>query len=247
MFSSLTAEEWAGALDAAAAEVLDAARVHRPPVDALAVANAIGLTVATDDCQQGRARYVHLRGHRGRTSRPTILVRSDPRAERRHWAVAHEIGEHVACRVFHYLGVDPRIVSPRIREAVANQMAGRLLLPTAWFVPDAAAADCDLFVLKSRYLTASHELIARRMLELPAPAIASIFDRGRLTFRRGNVPGRTPPPSPEEIRCWKTVHRTGRPDEASHDTSRIRAWPVHEPDWKREILRTELTCEPTWA
>ncbi len=247
MFSSLTAEEWAASLDAVAAEVLDAARVHHPPVDALALAHAIGLTVATDDCQQGGARYVHLRSHRGRASCPTILVRSDARAERRHWAVAHEIGEHVAHRVFHDLGADPRTVSPQVREAVANQMAGRLLLPTPWFAADAAATDWDLLALKARYSTASHELIARRMLELPAPAIVSIFDQGRLTFRRSNVPGREPPPSSEEIRCWKTVHRLNRPDEASHGMTRIRGWPVHEPDWKREILRTEITCEPAWA
>jgi hypothetical protein len=247
MFSSLTAEEWTASLDAVAAEALDAGGVHGPPVDIVVLARAIGLTVATDDRQQGRGRYVHLRGHRGRNSRPTILVRTEPRAERLHWAVAHEIGEHVAHRVFHHLGADPRTVSPRIREAVANQMAGRLLLPTAWFAPDAEAADWDLLALKARYVTASHELIARRMLELPAPAIISIFDRGRLTCRRSNLPGRTPSPLPEEIRCWKSVHRSGRPDETAHDTTRIRGWPVHEPDWKREILRTEISCEASWA
>lgn len=246
MFSSLTPEEWAGSLDAVAAQVLDAAHLRRPPVDALVLAHAIGLTVATDDCQHGRARYVHLRGHRGRASRPTILVRSDPRAERRQWAVAHEIGEHVAHRVFHRLDADPRTVSPTVREAVANRMASRLLLPTAWFAPDAVAADCDLLALKARYSTASHELIARRMLELSAPAIISIFDQGRLTFRRGNLPGRAPPPSPEEIRCWKAAHHENRPEETSTGMNRIRAWPVHEPEWKREILRTEIVCEPAW-
>jgi Zn-dependent peptidase ImmA (M78 family) len=242
MFSGLSAEQWAASLDGVANQVLDAAQVFHPPVDAMTVARAIGLTVATDDQQQGRARYVHLRGHRGRASRPTILVKSDPRAERRQWAVAHEIGEHVAHRVFYDLGADPRTVSPRIRETVANQMASRLLLPTAWFAADAAAEDWDLLALKARYSTASHELIARRMLELPPAVIVSIFDQGRLTFRRGNVSVRTPPPSPEEIRCWKAVHRRCRSDEISHEMTRIRGWPIHEPDWKREILRTELPC-----
>jgi hypothetical protein len=244
MFSCLTAEEWAAALDAVAVEVLDAAHADHPPVDAVALASALGLTVATDDRQQGRARYVRLRGLRGRASRPTVLLRPDPRAERRQWALAHEIGEHVAHRVFHGLGADPRTVSPLVRESVANQMAGRLLLPSAWFAADAASADWDLLTLKARYNTASHELIARRMLEFPPAAMITIFDQGRLYFRRGNVPGRTPPPSPEEIRCWKAVHRSGQPGEASHDMARIRAWPIHEPDWKREILRTEIACEP---
>ena len=41
-------------------------------------------------------------------SRATILLRPEPRHERRHWAVAHEIGEHVAHRVFAGWGADPR-------------------------------------------------------------------------------------------------------------------------------------------
>lgn len=243
MLSSLTAEEWAAGLDAVAADVLEKTRIVCPPVDAHAIADALGLTVAIDDRQQGRARYVRLRGYRGRVSRPTVLLWPDPRLERRQWALAHEIGEHVAHRVFHHLDVDPRTVSPRVRETVANQMASRLLLPTAWFAADAADSDWDLLALKARYHTASHELIARRMLEFPPAAIISIFDDQRLTFRRGNVPGRAPPLSAEEIRCWKAVRRGNRPGEAAQETGRIRGWPVHEPDWKREILRTEIAWE----
>ena len=52
---------------------------------------------------------------------------------------------------------------------MANNLAGRLLLPTAWFVADAAAENWDLIALKHRYATASHELIARRMLESIEP------------------------------------------------------------------------------
>jgi Zn-dependent peptidase ImmA (M78 family) len=246
MFSCITMEEMAVGLDAVAVELLEAAGTVRPPVDALAVARAAGLTVTTDDQQQGRARYVRLRGLRGRASRPTVVLRPEPRPERRHWAVAHEIGEHVAHRILHRLGVDPRTVSPNAREAVANQMAGRLLLPTAWFASDAATEDWDLVALKSRYSTASHELIARRMLELSAPAVISIFDQGRLYFRGSNLPGRVPPPTGDEIRCWKSVHRRNRPHESANPTARIRGWPIHEPGWKREILRFEVTCETAW-
>jgi len=247
MLSSLTVEEWAAGLDAVAMEVLDSAGVDRPPVDPLAVAHALGLAVATDDRQQGRARYVRLRGLRGRASRPTVLLRPDPRPERCHWALAHEIGEHVAHRVFHRLGADARTVSSRVREVVANQMAGRLLLPTPWFAADAVAVDWDLPALKARYDTASHELIARRMLDLPAVAIITIYDQGKLHFRRGNVPGRLPPPSPEEVLCWETAHDGNPAEHLAGGGRRIRGWPIHEPGWKREILRTELACDPAWV
>ena len=104
-------------------------------------------------------------------SRATILLRPEPRFERRQWAVAHEIGEHVACRVFALWGVDPRETQANAREHVANNLAGRLLLPTAWFAADAVACGWDLLGLKARYRTASHELIARRMLECRPPVI----------------------------------------------------------------------------
>jgi hypothetical protein len=240
MFSDVTREDLAASLDRVAEEILAEAGVVGPPVDAVAVAAALGVGVAIDDRQHGRARYVRLRGVRGRPPRPTILLRPDPRYERQQWAVAHEIGEHVAHRVFLRLGVDFREVTADDREAIANAMAGRLLLPTAWFAGDAAACGWDLIALKARYPTASHELIARRMLEFSAPAIISIFDHRTLHFRRSNVAGRVPPPSSAEMRCWRAVHDRNRPQRTADGATNVQGWPVHEEGWKREILRTEV-------
>jgi Zn-dependent peptidase ImmA (M78 family) len=244
MFPGLTGEEIAAGMDAVAWEVLQEASIAGPPVDANELARRIGIAVASDDCQQGRARYVRLGARRGRSSRPVILLKPEPRSERRHWALAHEIGEHVAYRVFAHLGSDPSEATAQAREALANQMAGRLLLPTAWFAADAAALGWDLFALKRRYTTASHELIARRMLELPAPAIVTIFDQGRLHFRRSNLAGRVPPLTAAETRCWRDAHDQGQPQETLDGVIRILGWPVHEDGWKREILRTEIAMEP---
>jgi hypothetical protein len=241
MFAGLVREEFAAGLDAVVLEILAEAGVQEPPVDAFAVARALGITVAVDDCQSGRARYVRLSAHRGLRARPTILLRSDPRAERCHWAVAHEIGEHAAYRVFARFGVEAVEAAADAREAVANQLAGRLLLPTPWFEADAARCGWDLICLKARYGTASHELLARRMLECGPPVIISIFDQRRLSFRRSNVAGRVPPLSMAERDCWREVHNAGRPQETCQGTCTIRGWPVHEEQWKREILRTELS------
>ena len=86
-------------------------------------------------------------------------------------AVAHEIGEHIAYRVFARWGADPVETAANAREQVANWLAGRLLLPTAWFAADGTACGWDLLALKARYNTASHELIARRMLECRPPVM----------------------------------------------------------------------------
>ena len=240
MLSDLTVEELSAGLDAVVEEILAQCGCQKPPVDAFSIAQSLGITVALDDCQSGRARYVRLHNRSELRPRAAILLRSDPRMERQQWAVAHEIGEHAAFRAFNRLGLDVYESSPRAREQVANQLAGRLLVPTLWFAEDGPALQWDLLALKMRYSTASHELIARRMLECPPAVIITIFDQGRITFRRGNVPGRIPPPSAAEWDCWRQVHGENRPCEQSDGSSAIQGWPVHEPDWKREILRCEL-------
>jgi hypothetical protein len=240
MLPEFPREQLAAGLDTVAREILAEAGVAGPPVDAFAVARALGLQVAMDDTQEGRARYARLGGRRHARSQPTILLKSDPRAERRQWAVAHEIGEHAAHRVFCCWGADPRETVPNAREVVANHLAGRLLLPTAWFTADAVQCGWDLIALKARYVTASHELIARRMLECRPPVIISIFDQRQLSFRRSNVPGRVPPPSSSEMQCWHQVHGRNRPEQTSDALRTIQGWPVHEEGWKREILRAEV-------
>ena len=246
MLPEIPQEELSASLDAVAMEVLTSAGIDRPPVDMLAVARAFGIEVAWDDRQRGRGRYVRLGRQGGRRPAPTILLRPEPRPERRQWTLAHEIGEHVVHRVFAILMVDPREAAPSAREQMANYLAGRLLLPHPWFAADAAACCWDLTELKARYRTASHELIARRMLDLPPPVIISIFDHRELSFRRSNVPGHVPPPSSVEVDCWRTVHDHNRVEQTSDGTRTIQAWPVHEPGWKREILRTEVELEPVW-
>ncbi|MEE8450329.1 MAG: ImmA/IrrE family metallo-endopeptidase [Thermoguttaceae bacterium] len=243
MLPELTQEDLSAGLDTIVSEFLDRAHIGRPPVDATEGARVLDIIVAIDDRQSGRARYVRRAGYRAARPKATILLSPDPRPERRQWAVAHEIGEHAAPRIFALLGIDPRETCPDAREQMANHLAGRLLLPTEWFASDAAGCHWDLIALKRRYTTASHELIARRMLECRPPVIISIFDHGQLSFRRSNVPGRAPPLSPIETACRRTVHDANRPEQCFDGLRTVQGWPVHEEDWKREILRAEVDEE----
>jgi hypothetical protein len=243
MLPDLPAEELAAVLERAAARILRQAGVHRPPVDTLRLAEALGIQTAVDRSQQARARYVELRAAGGGHARPAILLRPEPRAERRHWAVAHEIGEQHAVDVFRRLKVSPRDAPPESREWIANQLANRLLLPRKWLLRAGAACDWDLAALKERFATASHELILRRMLDLDAPLIVSIYDHGGLTFRRGNFSTQLPPVVPLEADCWRAAHATGEYQSRRGVGQNVRAWPVHEEGWKRELLRLELEEE----
>jgi len=241
MFCDLTWEEYSDALDRLADEVLACVGVDQPPVDAQAVARAIGITVSTDAGQTQRARYARLRDYRNRRpSRPTIFLQADPRCERRHWAVAHEIGEHKAAELFKRVGLDPLVMPDGARETVANHFSSRLLLPVDWFRAAGRDVDWDLSRLKAIFETASHELIARRMLEVRSSILVRIYDNGQVGFRRSNLPGQLPDPPPVETEALARVHRTGRPETITDGPRRTDIWPIHEPTWRREIVIREL-------
>ena len=245
MLSEIPDDEFAAAIDACAADVLWEAAVTEPPVDAICVADALDLVVTRDFSTPHRGRLVHLAEHHGQNGgQGTIVVGFAERPEREQWAVAHEIGESVAYRVFERLGVSFDESLPTAREQVANRFASALLLPRRWFAADGREHDWDLHELKERYRTASHELIARRMLEMPAPIVITVCDLGRIAWRRSNVTARPPQMLAEERATWQEAHRTSEAASAYLDAEtgleRVRCWPIHEPEWKREILRSEI-------
>ena len=235
-----TLEDWRSACDAVVDELLGAAKVAAPPVDVLAITSRLAWPVVFDAEQAGRARMQRLDG------RPTLFVRPDERAERLQWAVAHEIGEATAARVCMMAGVTPDEVTPRQREEIANQVAQRLLIPSAWFRAALQSEGDDLFALKRRFATASHELIAWRWLELADPVIVSVFDHGELSRRRCNFAPRAPAMSGEESACATEARQSGATSRRTWSGGTAIAWPVHEPAWQREILRTTIewdACE----
>ncbi|HEY7687586.1 MAG TPA: ImmA/IrrE family metallo-endopeptidase [Dongiaceae bacterium] len=246
MLAEITSHELAAALEDCAANLLWEAGIIRPPVHARHVAEQLGLIVATAPCAAHRARFMRLAAPAaGCRGRELIVVGPSERPERDHWAVAHEIGESVAGRVFDRLGIRPDAASPAARELVANRLAGCLLLPRFWFEVDGRELDWDLFSLKARYATASHELIARRMLELRPPIVVTVCDLGRTSWRRSNVARHVPRLLPAERGAWARSHTSGLPYSATLDPGatgleRIRCWPIHEPDWKREIILSQI-------
>jgi Zn-dependent peptidase ImmA (M78 family) len=246
MFSEFPDDEIAAAIDACAAELLWEASITEPPVDALAVAEGLGLIVARNDGMPFRGQFARLAKYEGsdRGGQGTIVVGAAERPEREQWAVAHEIGESAAYRVFARLGIAFDETLPTAREVVANRLANSLLLPRRWFAVDGRELDWDLLALKDCYITASHELIARRMLDMRPPIVITVCDLGRIHWRRSNGTARPPSLLAEEKAVWKEAHATGLPACATLDAesglASVRCWPIHEPGWKREILRSEI-------
>jgi hypothetical protein len=227
----VAAEDLAFHVDGVVADLLETANWGRPPVDALALARRhLGIEVSVDPQQANRGRA--QRNGAGRL----IYIRPENRPERMQWAIAHELGEHLRPRIQERLPLTEPM-SPELGEHLANLFAARLLVPTRWFAGDAARLRCDLLKLKEHYATASHEVLAWRLLDLPRPCVVTIVDDNRLTRRRSNAwePPRTLLSA--EVRCQRFVHEKGEPGIVHQDGWTIQGWPVHESTRRREILR----------
>ncbi|MFQ5731517.1 MAG: ImmA/IrrE family metallo-endopeptidase [Planctomycetaceae bacterium] len=230
-------DDWNSLLDCMARELLESAAVDGPPVDPFRIADRRGIRVATDARQQVRGRQKTLNG------RPVVFLKPDDRPERVQWALAHELGEIHAWRAADRAGIADTL-STGMREQIANQLASRILLPGHWFFPDAARCDDDVLELKTQYATASHSLIALRLLDRDLPAVVSIFDQGRLTYRKSNRASFSADPirAEEEDEVRRAMQSNRLPSTRSVSGRRIRSWPIDEPGRQRDIVVMTLTA-----
>lgn len=233
MLDDLPREDVLSTIDRMVAELLQEAKVATPPVDAIALAQGhLGMVVLLDKRQAQRGRAQRTAG------RKQIYLRPEPTEERHQWTVAHEIGEHIKADLLLRLGLDPAATRAMTGESLANLFANRLLVPACWFNTDAPQLEFDLAALKKRYATSSHEVLALRFLDLPDPCIVTILDNEHITKRRSNAwPTRKKLESPEE-KCQRYVHHYSRAKRVQEDGWTVQGWPVHQNDWKREILRS---------
>jgi hypothetical protein len=233
MSEGLSREEVHEAIDRAIAELLDAAGVAGPPVDAIALAQGhLGIIVCLDRTQPQRGRAQRVAG------RQQIFLRPEPSEERHQWTVAHEIGEHLKAQLLHRLGVEPEQTRALAGESLANLFADRLLAPTAWLAEQGRECGWDLLELKRRFRTASHEVLAWRLLDLSEPCIVTIVDNDHVHRRRSNAWRVNRELSPPERACQRRVHQESRPHTLAEDGWTVQGWPVHQADWKREVLRS---------
>jgi Zn-dependent peptidase ImmA (M78 family) len=233
MIEDLSREEVTAAVDRAVEELLRGAGVEAPPVDAIALAQRhLGIIVCLDRRQQQRGRAQRSAG------RKQIFLRPEPTEERHQWTVAHEIGEHLKPALLRRLGLAPQQTRAMAGESLANLFAYRLLVPTCWFAADAPAAGYELPELKERYRSASHEVVAWRFLDLPEPCVITVFDNEHVSRRRSNAWRITRELAPAERECQRYVNHYSRPRVVRASGWTVQGWPVHQADWKREILRS---------
>jgi Zn-dependent peptidase ImmA (M78 family) len=234
----LLREELLVKVDAFVEDLLRAAGVEEPPVDAIQLAQRhLGMIVCLDRGQSSRGRAQRTDG------RPQIFLKPEPTEERHQWTVAHEIGEHLKVPLLQRLGIDPHETRAMAGESLANLFAHHLLVPTRWFASDAPQLEYDVLMLKQRYRTSSHEVLALRLLDLPEPVIITIVDNDHISRRRSNAWRVRKQLEPVEQRCQRYVNYYSRAKVLCEDGWTVHGWPVHQADWKREILRSTLETD----
>jgi Zn-dependent peptidase ImmA (M78 family) len=233
MREDLCREEVVAAVDRMVEELLTAAGVDKPPVDTIRLAQGhLGMHVCLDREQPQRGRAQRAAGRR------QIYLRPEPSEERHQWTVAHEIGEHFKVQLLERLDIAPDQTRAMSGESLANLFAYHLLVPGCWLASDASACGYDLLELKRSYRTASHEVVAWRLLDLPAPCIITIVDNDHIYRRRSNAWQVKRELAPAEKACQQYVNKFSRPRVIQENGWTVQGWPVHQADWKREVLRS---------
>jgi hypothetical protein len=221
----LSREDLTRVVDRAVEELLDVAKVTGPPVDAVALA----------------ARHLRLdleeRKPRGKAPRP------DPTPEGKQWSAACAVGEHLRPDLLRRLGFDPAERRPLLGVSLADLVAERLLAPQAWFAADAAGYGYDLAALKDRYRTASHELLALRLLDLSEACVVTIVDDGSIYRRRSNAWRVRRELAEAEKECQRYVIEHDTPHRLRAGGWSVQGWPVPSPFGKRVILRSIVEDE----
>jgi Zn-dependent peptidase ImmA (M78 family) len=238
MREDLSREDVVAAVDRMIEELLTAAGVDQPPVDTIRLAQGhLGMQVCLDRGQRQRGRAQRAGG------RPQIYLRPEPSEERHQWTVAHEIGEHFKVALLERLHIEPAQTRVMMGESLANLFAYHLLVPGCWLTSDAPACGYDLLELKRLYRTASHEVVAWRLLDLPASCIITIVDNGHIYRRRSNAWSVKRELTSVEQACQRYVNQRSQPRVVQRNGWTVQGWPVHQSDWKREVLRSVVEHE----
>jgi hypothetical protein len=233
MSEELSREEVVSAIEQSVEELLSTAGVTGPAIDAIALAQRhLGLMVCLD-----RRQGPPNRSKRTRESKQIFLT-ADQGPEQQQWTVAHAIGEHLKPDLLLRLGLPPDQRRALMGESLPNLFAHRLLVPTLWLQDEARNCDFDLLELKQRFRTASHEVIAWRLLDLSDPCIITIVDNDHVHRRRSNAYRVRKELSGPEKECQRYVSRYSRPTQLRDQGWTVQGWPIHQADWKREILRS---------
>jgi hypothetical protein len=225
MDEDFTREDLFRIIDRVIEDLLSAAGIIVPPVDAVALArDHLGMDL---DAERPRRR-----GQRGQAE--TLA----PTEQARQWEVALAVGARLKPAVLQRLDLTPEQGRSTGGPSLATLLASHLLAPTDWFAGDARRLGYDVPELQRLYHTAGVELLAWRLLDLPQPCVITLVDDGHVRKRRSNAGRVRAGLEDAERDCQRFVHNTGRPRVVRSGGWSVQGWPLPPPEAKRLILRS---------
>jgi hypothetical protein len=77
--------------------------------------------------------------------------------------------------------------------------------------------------------------------------VITLCDQGHVIWRCSNAGAPTAAMSTIERTVWQRTYQRGRPasewtDPLAAGFTCVRSWPIHEPGWRREIVRADVAC-----
>jgi len=221
-------------LDNLVQEFMVKASLHQPPVDADALLNAKAWQL------------LGLEAPSPHTKKPAQVF--DPKESessdiKKQWLAAQTLASS--------LQKEAKVRWEKSNDSQASQgvsfinlIAQRILVPTHWLKSLALSVDYDLLELKRIFKTPAYEIIALRMLDLENPCIITIVDNGHVFKRKSNCCNPSKTLSPTETMVLNYVHENSRAKKVNDQGWQVAGWPVHQLDWRREILRS-IPPEPS--
>lgn len=213
-------------------ELIERAGFTGPPIDLNRLAEALCVPVEHDPTLKVRGKIV------GEAGRAKIILGPAERPEREQSALGHELAEYVRAEIRAKLG---RLVDEEL-EKWCDVLMAYLLTPAIYF--DDVRRQCGgcVYRIKKSFSTASHELIANRLVEYEDdPAVLWVVDNNRwrksVTTQHWSLK-----PTKLEEEVQRIANASGEFERREDGALSVRCWPVHEPGWQRELIITTMAA-----
>ena len=220
------------AIDRVVGSYLESMRLFQPPVD------WVELALSIPGIQRETAHEATGLSRKRAASKGKLLLGDSLKEESRQRLAAQAIAHFLLPRVGDILGAES---GEKLPAGWVRALVDRLMVPPLWFRDIWRNVEGDFAKVLTRFAFTPMELVAQRLLDSAEPTVLSIIDHGTLAHRASNGPRAGKVLWPVEKECREYVAHFSRARRISQGGMTVWGWPIHQSDWKKEVLRTVLS------
>jgi len=234
--SDLNPEDLFEAIDRLLAGLLERAGVTQPPVDAVSVAgDHLGIPIEIVEPEldeQGRPKQARRR------ESASIALTEGMTLEQQNAVAANGVARSLLPEVLRKLEIPGGAESKNAVNHIRGLVVPRLLVPTKLLRAELRHCGYDVLELQRRFVTASVEVVAQRLLDLDEPCAITMADDGIVAFRKANRFAINRRLLPAEQECLDRVMQSDGPERVRSETWTIMGWPVPDRPFRRVVMRS---------